>query len=166
MNANPYCSQRTRQPTKPVWSRPTRSSGNLSRRRTLRGSGSAVFIAVLLAGCGTTGPVGLTPGETTSAASSSSASPAYDSLKIEIFIDAESVRPVNQSAQLDVGQTVSLIMRSDHDVTVHLEGPELDRDLFVDRMATIPYSFVVDQPGIVVITSDDPAATIATLTVG
>ena len=164
MSADPYRWQRTHQPAGAVWF-PNGSAARLHWRRALRGACSAVVIAVLLAGCGTTGPVGLTPSETTSAESSSTASPAYNSLKIEIFIDAESVRPVNMSARLDVGQTVSLLMRSDHDATVHLEGPELDKDLFVDRMATIPYSFVVDQPGTVVITSDDPAATIATLTV-
>lgn len=97
--------------------------------------------------------------------SSRSASPAYNSLKMDIFVDAESVRPVNKSIQLDVGQTVSLLIRSDHDVSVHLEGPELDEDVFVARLATIPFSFVVDRPGTVVITTDDPAATIATLTV-
>ena len=102
---------------------------------------------------------------TTSPESSSSASSAYNSLKIEVFVDAESVRPVNRSIQLDVGQTVSLLIRSDHDVSVHLEGPELDEDVFVARLATIPFSFVVDRPGTVVITTDDPAATIATLTV-
>jgi hypothetical protein len=37
--------------------------------------------------------------------------------------------------------------------------------VFVARLATITESFVVDQPGVVTITSTDPETTIAELTV-
>ena len=60
---------------------------------------------------------------------------------------------------------VLLVINSDHDVTVRIAGPDLDQSVFVARKTTIPTAFVVDDPGTVTITSDDPAATIATLTV-
>jgi predicted small lipoprotein YifL len=133
--------------------------------RRLARSATAAVIAVLLAACGVTGPVGLTASETP-APETAAPSPSYESLKIDVFIDAESVTPVNKTFQVDLGETVVLVLRSDHDVSVQLRGPELDRSVYVARLSTITSSFVVDRPGTVTITTDDPEATVATLVVG
>ncbi|MDN5803164.1 MAG: hypothetical protein L0H26_01030 [Microlunatus sp.] len=118
--------------------------------------------AWLLSGCGTTGPVGPAPGST---AEPESASPSFDGVKIEIFIDAQSVTPVDKQMQIATGRPVMLVIRTDHDVTLHLKGPELDRSVYVEPLSVINSAFVVDQPGTVTITCEDPVATIATLTV-
>lgn len=119
---------------------------------------------VLLCGCGVTGPVGPTPGSTLTA-EPQTATPTYDGLKIEIFIDAESVTPLDERVEISRGRSVVLQLQSDHDVTVHVKGPQMNRSVFVGRLSTINSTFVVDQPGTVTITCEDPESTIATLVV-
>jgi hypothetical protein len=120
--------------------------------------------AACLFGCGVTGPVGPTPGSTVSA-EPETATPTYDGLMIEIYINAQTVTPVDAEMEIARSRSVALQIQTDHDVTVRVKGPEIDESVFVDRLSTINSTFVVDQPGTVTITCDDPEATIATLTV-
>ena len=122
------------------------------------------LILLVAAACGTTGPVGLTPSQTPTATPTPRTT--YQAFKLDIHVDAESVTPVNRTYRLKVGKDVILILRSDHDVSVQVTGPELDKKVFVARLATITTTFVVDHPGQVTIRVDDPQATIATLIVG
>ncbi len=120
-----------------------------------------ILMLMLAAACGTTGPVGLTPSQTPTARPTPRTT--YQAFKLDVFVDAESVTPVNRTFRLEVGSNVILTLRSDHDVSVQITGPELDNSVFVARLSTITTSFVVDHPGKVTISTDDPQATIATL---
>jgi hypothetical protein len=124
-------------------------------------------VITLLTGCGTVGPVGVTPGSSAEPQlETPSATPPYDALQIDVFIDNQTVQPLEAEYQVPPGKTVVLVSRSDHDVTLTVTGPGIDERVFVARQTTITSSFVLDQPGQVTITTDDPDATIATLTVG
>ena len=89
---------------------------------------------VLLSGCGVTGPVGPTPGSTVTKAPHA-ATPTYDGLNIEVFIDAESVTPLDERLEISRGRSVALQFRSDHDVMVHVKGPEINKSVFVGRLS-------------------------------
>ena len=65
------------------------------------------LLLALVSACGTTGPVGPTPGQTPSV-ETTRVSPTVESFQLDIFIDAESVTPVNRDFRLDVGQPVML----------------------------------------------------------
>ncbi len=68
------------------------------------------------------------------------------------------------SAALSVGAV--LVTRSDHVTTLTVTGAGVDQTDFIGRLTTISTTFVTDEPGVVLIQSTDPAATIARLTVG
>lgn len=126
-----------------------------------------VAAAASLAACGTTPAVGREPGSTVpTGTATSSPSPTRDSLKLAINIDAKTVSPYRKTVELDRGQTVVLVTRSDHDTSLTVTGPGIDRTDFIGRLTTISTTFVADVPGIILVKSTDPAATIARLTVG
>lgn len=132
----------------------------------LAGLTGALTALMALAGCSTAPAVGPVPGSTVSvAASPDSSTPAAEGLKIEINIDQKSVTPLEEKLVVDRGRSVVLVTRSDHDTSLTVTGPGIDRTEFIGRLSTISTAFVVDKPGVVVIRSTDPVATIARLTV-
>lgn len=136
----------------------------------LRRTGAVLLaLAVLLAGCSTAPPVGQRPGvtvtETPPATPAQPGPTRADSLQIDVFIDRQTVTPLNKTFELRKGRSVVLVTRSDHDVTLLVTGPSLDRSVFIGRLTTITTTFVADQQGVITITSSDPQATIATLSV-
>lgn len=88
-----------------------------------------------------------------------------DALKIEIFIDAKSVTPLRKEVDVSKGRTVLLVTRSDHDVSLIVKGPKIDKSTFIARLTTITTTFVANDAGVVTVKSSDPAATIARLVV-
>jgi hypothetical protein len=127
---------------------------------------TSLVAVVALTACGTTPAVGPVPGNTISAPPSSSfTTPPAEGLKIEINIDQKSVTPLDEDYTVDRGQTVVLLTRSDHDTSLTVTGPDISRTTFIGRLTTIPTTFVADDPGVIVVRSTDPAATIARLTV-
>lgn len=134
-----------------------------ARRRSVRTAVAAVAV-LLLPGCGTMPPtVATTPGST--ATPVVMATPTYSSLKIEIIIDAQTVQPLDKEMEVERGRPVVLVTHTDHDTALLVRGPGLDRTIAVGRKTTITSSFVALEPGVITIRSDDPVATIATLTV-
>ena len=123
-------------------------------------------VAVALAGCGTTPDVGVAPGSSVPAESAAPApTPTPEAVKIEIMIDAKTVSPYRKAVEVDRGQPVVLVTRSDHDTSLEVTGPGIDRTDFIGRLTTISTTFVADVPGTILVKSTDPAATIARLTV-
>ena len=140
-----------------------------SRHRSLSafaGVTAALTFSTGLASCSTAPAVGPVPGSTVAAdASSGPSTPPAEGLKLEINIDQKSVTPLEKELVIDRGRSVVLVTRSDHDTSLTVTGPDIDRTDFIGRLTTISTTFVVDKPGVVVIKSTDPVATIARLTV-
>ncbi|GAA1435121.1 hypothetical protein GCM10009616_31350 [Microlunatus lacustris] len=126
-------------------------------------AGAAVVVA--LTGCTTAPAVGPLPGGTVSAPAPGFSSPPAEGLKIEINIDQQTVSPLEKEYEVERGRSVVLVTRSDHDTTLIVTGAGVDQTDFIDRLTTISTTFVADEPGLVLIRSTDPAATIARLTV-
>lgn len=84
---------------------------------------------------------------------------------MQINIDQQSVSPLDTKIELGPGRTVVLTTRSDHDTSLTVTGPGINRTEFIGRLTQISTTFVADLPGVIVIKSTDPAATIASLTV-
>ena len=119
---------------------------------------------MLLAGCGTMPPaVGITPGST--ATPVVMATPTYSSLKIEIIISQQTVNPLDEQIDVECGRPVDLVTHTDHDVTLYVSGPGLNREVAIGRKMTIVTSFVALEPGVITVSIRDPKATIARLTV-
>jgi hypothetical protein len=145
-------------------SRPSPRRRGWGTRGRLAGAATAAAVGLVLTGCGTTPPaIGVTPGSTASPVELPS--PTYSSLKIEIVIDQQTVSPLDQQIAVERGRPVVLVTHTDHDTTLVLKGPGLDKKVAVGRKTTITSSFVALQPGVITISTDDPAATIARLTV-
>lgn len=123
---------------------------------------AAVVVAVG-SGCETSPRVGPSPGSSVEYASPSP-SPT-NVLKVEVSIDSKSVTPLNKEFTLSLGQVVDLVVRTDHNATLVIEGPEVNQSVFVGRKMTVPATFVARQPGVITVKSKDPAATIARFTV-
>lgn len=117
----------------------------------------------LAAGCGMPQPP--PQPESMTPATPATQSPTYDALDLDISIYADGVHPSGKTYTLDQGDTVVLVSRSDHDVWLTVRGAGLDKRVFVDSLAAITTSFVVDQPGVVTIETEDPSIVVATLTV-
>ncbi|MGI8458786.1 MAG: hypothetical protein ACR2LI_11840 [Propionibacteriaceae bacterium] len=143
------------------------SSTRFGRPHLLRAGRSALAVLLLLvvAGCGTTQPVGPVPGGAVVPAAPSDTPSATPGLKLNISIDSSTVSPSGDKIAIHADESVVLVTRSDHDVTLKVQGAGIDKTVFVDRMTTITTAFVVAQSGTVTITSSSPAATIAELTV-
>lgn len=122
----------------------------------------AALLLVVLAGCGTTVPVGPTPGATVAPATPTS-SPSISALKVDISIDSSTVIPNGKQFTIERGRSVLITTKSDHDVTLTIQGAGIDKKVFIGRLSTILTTFVVRQAGTVTIKSSSPAATIATL---
>lgn len=128
------------------------------------------IVAVLvLTACAPPPPVGRQPSPqvpiSTPTATPTPTEWAAAAYKIDIFIDARTVTPLRRAVALERGRTVVLVFRSDHDVTATISGAGIQESVFVARLSTITESFVVDQLGVVTISTTDPAAIIAELTV-
>ena len=133
---------------------------------TLAGLAASFTVLVALTGCTTTSAIGPVPSSTVNAAASpGSSTPPAEGLKIEINIDQKTVSPLEQEYQVERGRTVVLVTRSDHDTSLTVTGPGIDRSDFIGRLTTVSTTFVADQPGAILVQSTDPAATIARLTV-
>lgn len=129
------------------------------------GAAIAAATTLLLSGCGTAPPpIGITPGSTASPVGPI-VSPTDSSLKIEIIIGQQTVSPRDQQIEVERGRPVVLVTHTDHDATLILKGPELDKTVAIGRKMTITSSFVALEPGVITISTNDPAATIARLTV-
>lgn len=128
-------------------------------------SAAAALVLLAAVGCGTNPPVGPTPGESTVPTETAATPSAESALKINIVIDNLSVTPSGDKIAIDKDRSVVLVTRTDHDVTLRVQGAGIDQTVFVGRLSTISTTFVVQQAGTVAITSSDPAATIAELTV-
>ena len=126
--------------------------------------GAAVVVA--LTGCTTTPPIGPLPSSTASGPAPDMSTPTAEALKIEINIDQKTVSPLEKEYEVQQGRSVVLVTRSDHDTTLTVTGPGVDQRDFIGRLTTISTTFVADEPGVVLIRSTDPVATIARLTVG
>ena len=122
-------------------------------------------LVIMAGGCTTPPPVGPVPGNSVAVPGPDFSTPPAGALKIEINIDQQTVTPLGEEFEVDRGRSVVLLTRSDHDTTLTVSGPGVDQSDFIDRLTTISTTFVVDQPGVVLIRSSDPAATIARLTV-
>lgn len=144
-----------------------------ARRSALR----VVLVAATVSavcGCGSTPSVGPVPHPSSPAtASPASAFPAPSpssstdtaGYKLDINVSAQTVSPLRRSVHLQRGRPVVLAIHSDHDVTITIDGPAIHKDVFVDRLADIPATFVPRRTGVVVIASTDPKATVARLIV-
>ncbi len=88
-----------------------------------------------------------------------------EALKIEINIDQQTVSPLEKKFEVKRGRSVVLVTRSDHDTTLTVTGPGVDQSDFIGRLTTISTTFVADEPGVVLIRSTNPVATVARLTV-
>ena len=121
---------------------------------------------VALTGCTAAPAVGPDPGSTINAPASPSFSTTPDAgLKIEINIDQQTVSPLEKEILVERGRYVVLVTRSDHDTSLTVTGPNINRTDFIGRLTTISTTFVADDPGVILVQSTDPAATIARLTV-
>lgn len=126
---------------------------------------TGAVVVVALTGCTTAPAVGPLPGSTVSGPASDFSTPPAEGLKIEINIDQQTVSPLEEEYEVERGRSVVLVTRSDHDTTLTVTGPGVDQTDFIGRLTTISTTFVTDEPGVVLIRSTDPAATIARLTV-
>ena len=126
---------------------------------------SSAAVVAALTGCTTAPAVGPLPGSTVSGPAPDVSSSPVGGLKIEINIDQQTVSPLEQQYEVTRGQSVVLVTRSDHDTTLTVTGPGVDQSDFIGRLTTISTTFVADEPGVVLIRSTDPVATIARLTV-
>lgn len=122
----------------------------------------AALLLIVLAGCGTTVPVGPPPGATITPATATS-SPSMSALKVAISIDRSTVVPNGKQFTLKRGRSVFIKTKSDHDVTLTIKGAGINKKVFIGRLSTILTTFVAQQAGTVTIKSSSPAATIATL---
>lgn len=124
------------------------------------------LVTLLLAtGCSTAPPIGpaasstaeveLTPSATTT--------PSADALKIDLFIDSRSVRPKDADIDIKRGRNVLLVTHTDHDVSITVKGPGIDKTVAVGRLMTIVTAFVANEVGTITVRSTDPAATLVRL---
>lgn len=126
----------------------------------------ALASLVAVAGCGTSPAVGPVPDNTIHADSSPGFStPPAEALKIEINIDQKTVTPLEKEFEVVQGRSVVLVTRSDHDTSLTVTGPGISRTEFIGRLSTISTTFDAEAPGVIMVESTDPAATIARLTV-
>lgn len=126
----------------------------------------ALTFLAAVAGCGTSPAVGPVPGNTAPTESSPDfSSPPAEGLKIEINIDQRTVTPLDKEFEVVQGRSVVLVTRSDHDTSLTVTGPRISRTDFIGRLTTISTAFVAEAPGVIMIESTDPAATIARITV-
>ncbi len=142
------------------------------RKVTLLPATLVVAALASLVGCQSTPPVGPVPSPSTPVSASpspiSSPSPSAAkarTFKLEININAHTVSPLRRSVRLQRGQPVDLVIHSDHDGTVTIDGPKLHKKVVVHRLVQIPVTFVANRPGVITIASSDPKATVARLTV-
>lgn len=82
--------------------------------------------------------------------------------KLNVIINARTVTPLRRSVHLARGRTVVLTLHSDHDLKITIDGPGIDRSVYIDRSEpTVPASFVANHPGVITVASTSPEATIA-----
>ena len=124
----------------------------------------SVLVAAAFTGCQTTSAVGPAPGPSVEAVSPM-ASPSPVALKIDVTVDAHSVSPLNKSFDVRSGQDVVLLVHTDHNASLIIKGPDISRTVTIGQQMTEPVTFVPGTPGVITISSSDPAADIARLTV-
>lgn len=144
-------------------------------RGVLTRAGLAIAAMVCLTGCGPAPAVGPQPrpsqpfsATTSSPAATPSASGSAnrgDIYKLNVIINERTVTPLRRLVRLERGRTVVVVLRSDHDVTVTIKGPAIDKKIFVDKLVTVPASFVANHPGTITIACTAPRATAARIVV-
>lgn len=97
----------------------------------------ALLLLMAVAGCGTNPPVGPLPEGAIVPADASATPTTPSALKLNIFIDSSTVSPSNGRITIDEGRSVVLVTRTDHDVTLSVEGSGIDQKVFVGRLSTI-----------------------------
>ena len=135
--------------------------------------------AVTLAGCssGTPTPAATTPtttatpstSPTSSATSSTSAAPSATTSTtasgrtIAITVTGSKVSPAPAQVDLPVGQTLTLVVTSDHDDQLHAHGFEVEEDIKAGVPATI--ALTGKDPGVYEVELHHPALTLLTVAV-
>lgn len=148
---------------------------SVAGRTVPAGLGLAVAASVWLTGCAPAPAVGpqpspsapfsagpSSPAPTPSASGSDSRGDIY---KLNVIISERTVSPLRRLVRLERGRTVVVVFRSDHDVTVTIKGPAIDKKIFVDKFGKVPASFVATHPGTIMVSSTAPRATVARIVV-
>jgi plastocyanin len=112
--------------------------------------------AVVLTGCGAAEPdpaATRIPTQATSAEPSPTATPAGK--RITITINGKDVTPAPETVAVEVGETLTLVVTSDHDDEIHAHGFEVEGELKAGKASTI--TLTGEQPGVYEVETHHPA---------
>jgi plastocyanin len=140
--------------------------------RRLTTAAAVAATALALAACSGGAP---TPAATSSTSSTSSTSPTSSSTPsapssttasgrtIAITVTGSQVTPAPLQVDLPVGQTLTLVITSDHDDQLHAHGFEIEEDIKAGAPATI--ALTGKDPGVYEVELHHPALTLLTVAV-
>ena len=140
--------------------------------RRLTTAAAVAATALALAACSGGAP---TPAATSSTSSTSSTSPTSSSTSsapssttasgrtIAITVTGSQVTPAPTQVDLPVGQTLTLVITSDHDDQLHAHGFEIEEDIKAGVPATI--ALTGKDPGVYEVELHHPALTLLTVAV-
>ena len=140
--------------------------------RRLTTAAAVAATALALTACSGGAP---TPAATSSTSSTSSTSPTSSSTSsapssttasgrtIAITVTGSQVTPAPTQVDLPVGQTLTLVITSDHDDQLHAHGFEIEEDIKAGVPATI--ALTGKDPGVYEVELHHPALTLLTVAV-
>ena len=140
--------------------------------RRLTTAAVVAVTAVALAGCSGGSPTpAATTTPTTSASPSTSATSSTPSAttstttgrSIAITVTGSTITPAPAQVDLPVGQTLTLVVTSDHDDQLHAHGFEVEEDIKAGVPATI--ALTGKDPGVYEVELHHPALTLLTVAV-
>jgi plastocyanin len=136
--------------------------------RRLTVAAAATAAALTLAACSSSGGSGTTATSsppTTSASSTSptSSTPSASGRTIPIAVTGSTVTPAPTQVDLPVGQTLTLVVTSDHDDELHAHGFEVEQEIKAGVPATI--ALTGKEPGVYEVELHHPALTLLTVAV-
>lgn len=125
---------------------------------------SSLTLAVVLGACSSASPsAGTASSAAGSAAGSSQAGAASSARTIDVTVKGTSITPAPATIPLKVGETINVVVTSDHDDEVHAHGFEVEKEVKAGVPVTL--QLTGDVPGVYEVELHHPALTLLQIAV-